>query len=190
MSLPAFSGLCTYGPAATLELPGGYTAQARIQYDDSMGEPWKEHDGHGPVTDWRRASYRHGRPAKSPGERLLVSDGSNARFYDFAEAVRIALRDGWGCEGGRKKGETARAYAARAAEADFRRLQAWCSGEWHWCGVVVTVFKAGIELGSASLWGIESDAGDYLAEVANELLPEALDDAKARVAELAEELAA
>jgi hypothetical protein len=72
--------------------------------------------------------------------------------------------------------------------ADYDRLRKWCSDQWHYCGIVVTAYREGIALGSASLWGIESDAGDYLLEVANELLPEALEEARERVARLAGEL--
>lgn len=67
----------------------------RVESDSDMGEPWAEHDGHGPVSDWRRAGYT-GRPSKEPGELTLCEDGGSARFYDFAEACRMARRDGWG----------------------------------------------------------------------------------------------
>ena len=48
---------------------------------------------------------------------------------------------------------------------------------WSYIGVTVTAGRAGITLGEASLWGIESDSGeDYLTEVA---LLELADDAVA-----------
>lgn len=80
----------------------------------------------------------------------------------------------------------ARRYAALAARSDFERMQAWSDDEWHWCGIVVTAYRNGIELGSASLWGIESDSGEYLVDVANELMGEAIDDARSQVAALCE----
>ncbi len=77
-----------------------------------------------------------------------------------------------------------RAYAAAAAESDFQRMHAFAQGELEFVGVIVRAKRAGIELGSASLWGIESDSGDYFEQVAQELREEALGEAKAALAEL------
>lgn len=71
-----------------------------------------------------------------------------------------------------------RAYAAKAARADYEYLRGWCNDEWSYCGIIVTAYRDDIELGSASLWGIESNAGEYLRDVANELLEEALGQAR------------
>ena len=60
-------------------------------------------------------------------------------------------------------------------------MRQWCDGYWSYVGVVVTAQCPCCEdfTGpSASLWGIESDAGDYLEEVARELAEE-LDDERA-----------
>lgn len=171
----------------------GFTLTATIYRDDFHGAPWVEEDGRGSVSDWR------GRETKRPGEMALAhSDFGGYRFYDFAEACRIARRDGWGARTPGlpadhpdaykpKPGETAKAYAARAAMDDFRRLKAWCDDEWFYVGVAVTAEKDGVLLTDkyeCSLWGIESDAGDYLAEVANELAADAIDAAKAKLASL------
>lgn len=80
---------------------------------------------------------------------------------------------------------SSREYAAKAAKADFEYLKAWCDDQWCYVGVVVTASREGVELGSASLWGIESNAGDYLLDVANELAPEALEEARSMIAKLA-----
>ena len=85
---------------------------------------------------------------------------------------------------------SARAYAAAAVESDFTRLREWCAGEWQYVGVVVRVYRAGVELAEESTWGVESDAGEYLAEIANELAEQALEPARERAQELAAELAA
>lgn len=154
----------------------GFTLRARIEHDSDTGAPWEEH-GHGPVTDWTRRD-------KLPGELLLCNDGRQKRFYDFAEACRIARRDGWNAAPYQVEGETPRQRAARAALADYKHLRGWCNDSWGWCGVVVTASRAGVELGRASLWGIESDAG-YLVEVANELAGEAVAEAAAKVTEIA-----
>lgn len=69
-------------------------------------------------------------------------------------------------------------------------MQAWREDEWFYCGIVLTVSRAGIILDdhAASLWGIEANYPDsdnaYLTDVANELLPEALDAARAALATL------
>lgn len=142
----------------------GLTFRVQHCHDIDQGEPWKEHDGHGPVTDWERRE-------KQPGELILNAGRGANRFYDYAEACRIARRDGWDTPP--YKQGTARQRAARAAMADFERLRAWCNDAWHWCGVVVALLDDdGEEVDSASLWGIESDAEAYLAEVANELVEE------------------
>lgn len=82
---------------------------------------------------------------------------------------------------------SARAYAAAAARADYDRLCKWCDDQWQYVGVAVTVEREDVQLTGPydhALWGIESDAGDYLAEVACELLPEALESARAKIAAL------
>jgi hypothetical protein len=187
--------------------------------DDDHGAPWDEEDGHGPVTGWESRGKR-------PGEMVLSEDsrGRAKRFYDFAEAVRIARRDGWGhlpyrlqirpdvadrppytaCGGWAHAGPysayhphnfnnaiaavyqmhrdsfpSARAYAAAAALADFDRLRRWCADDWCYVGVIVTLVdddEDEMPEFSASVWGIESDASDYLEETARELADEVLHD--------------
>lgn len=161
----------------------GFTLRARIEHDSDTRAPWEEHDGHGPVSGWRK-------DGKRPGELVLAEmrggyEPPRRRFYDFAEACRIARRDGWDAAPYDVPGETPRQRAAKAAMANYNRLRGWCDDSWNWCGVVVTASRAGVELGTASLWGIESDAGAYLVEVANELAGEALSDAAAKVQEIA-----
>lgn len=76
---------------------------------------------------------------------------------------------------------TARQWAALAARADFERMRSWCDDGWNWVGVIVTASKDDVELASASLWGIESDAGAYLVETANELSAEAISNAREKL---------
>lgn len=63
--------------------------------------------------------------------------------------------------------------------------QAWFDNGWFYCRIVLSVSKNGVTLDDyvASLWGIECNYPDfdnsYLTEVANELLHEALDRARA-----------
>ena len=75
-------------------------------------------------------------------------------------------------------------FAKAQAKAE-RVMAAWKNDEWFYCGVILTVEIEGITLNrfAASLWGIEANYPDsdnaYLTEVANELLSEALETAKA-----------
>lgn len=206
----------------------GFQLRRETKPDLDQRRPWEEEDGHGPVREVRGQSDFHYGPAKRPGELVLVQERHWALLYDFAEACRIARKDGWGwlpkeleiirdepskgdgtaCGGTAKAGPyeaydpdnfnraisavyaqhrasmTPRQYAAAAAREDFERLRRFCTGDWGYCGVVVTVSRAGVELATASLWGIEDDATDYLDEVSEELANEALDEAKATLVEL------
>lgn len=140
---------------------------AKIELDTDHGAPWDEEDGHGPVSEWTSRD-------KSPGELVLAEDGRRRRYYDFAEACKIARRDGW--DAPPYGTGTRRQRASRAARADFDRLRAYCNGDWGYVGVIVaavcdccgTVNRDN----QASLWGIESDAKEYLETVAFELLAE------------------
>lgn len=63
-------------------------------------------------------------------------------------------------------------------------MDAWKADKWFYCGVILSVKIEDVELTdhAASLWGIEANYPDskneYLTEVANELLSEALDAAR------------
>ena len=54
-------------------------------------------------------------------------------------------------------------------------IQAWKDGEWFFCGMVVTASRHEVELGKASLWGIECNLGgnEHLNSLAKELEDEA-----------------
>lgn len=216
----------TVSPGDTLEAEhDGLRVVVTVHADDDAQAPWDREDGHGEVSDWTRRD-------KEPGERVLCEDRGAKRFYDFAGAVKLARRDGWGVSPYRMDIEngahgmkraigqyfegrelhtfqsdwcddvndairevyaahratmTPRAYAALAAHADFERLRRWCADQWSYVGVAVTVEKGDVQLTGDydhALWGIESDCGEYVAEVAAELVSEALDAARAKLAEL------
>jgi hypothetical protein len=79
-------------------------------------------------------------------------------------------------------------YAEMAAFADFERLRRWCDDQWSYVGVSVTVGFRGVQLVDdyeCALWGIESDCGEYVAEIAAELAEEAMDAARAKLESLA-----
>ena len=137
-------------------LAQGYSVRVRVDYDEDIGPPWKWSDGHGPVSDWRS------KESKAPGERILSEDRGSARFYDFAEAVKLARKDGWGGEGA-----TAGERAAHAAERDFEYLRGWCTDQWHYIVVGVEVSRNGAVLETDYCGGIE-DLNDYWREHAAE----------------------
>jgi hypothetical protein len=139
----------------------GFALRAEIVDDETSPPPW-ENDGHGPVYNWTLRG-------PLPGELVLNRYGNYRRYYDLDAAIEISLRDNWGPGG---------------ALADFQRLKDWCDNKWTYVGVVVTASKADIDLGNASLWGIESDATDYLVEVVNDLINDAIDEAKKKLREL------
>ncbi len=64
-------------------------------------------------------------------------------------------------------------------------MDAWKRDQWFYCGVSLSVKRSGITIDAhaASLWGIDCNYpgsdNSYLAEVANELLPEALEAGRA-----------
>lgn len=147
----------------------GRLFNVEIVRDEDMGPPWKEHDGHGIISDWTK------RP-KGPRELVLWrASGGACIYYDVDETLKIAKRDSWGP-----------GTPAEAARADYERMRGWCNDEWYWVGVVVTLLKADDDAPDgyfetkhgASLWGIESDAGEYLNEVAKELAEQLIEESK------------
>ena len=107
---------------------GGFEVTASVQRDNDMGPPWKEHDGHGVVSDWRPKNSK--RPVK----------GSCAKIRGPVDSTtgpllsRSQKRDGWDAEpyGVGTKGER----AVRAVQRDFESMKsgvktngigaAWC----------------------------------------------------------------
>lgn len=134
-------------------------------FDYDGGPPWEESEGHGIVSEWTRRDKR-------PGELVLATDRGMHRFYDYAASVRKARAEGWNIEPYQwpSKG----AQAAAAALGDFQYLRGWCNDEWHYCGIRVTLLDDDGEKSPAfeSLWGIESHADEYHAEVVASLADE------------------
>lgn len=93
---------------------------------------------------------------------------------------------------GAKSQRTFERQMAKAKEV----LRAWEADEWFYCGVCVTIAKEGVQLTGQydnALWGVDCNypgrsrfrPNSYLRCVANELLGEALDQAKAKLEQLA-----
>lgn len=127
----------------------------RVVSDELTPAPWKHFDTLGEVTEWT-----HER--KPAGSRVLNEDRHASRYYDFAGAVRTARSQGMSGPD-----------AVAVAEQEFNYLRRWCSDEWCWVGVVVTPLTSdGDPLHSRceSLWGIESDAENYIQTVADGMI--------------------
>lgn len=92
-------------------------------------------------------------------------------------------------------GDDSEAHLAEAQATAEETMRAWKNDEWWYVGIVVTVSKGGVRLTrdySNALWGIDCNRpeGDnsYLRTVANELLPEAIVEAKKRAKEIVDQL--
>jgi hypothetical protein len=101
------------------------TFKVEFTDDTGAGAPWGNSDGHGVVSEWTT------RP-KRAGELLLNQDRNSKRYYDFAEACRTALREGWDMA-------TNKEQAAKAARADYEFLRAWCTDQWRYVIIDVTL---------------------------------------------------
>lgn len=180
----SFPFSATVAPGDRLEIEhDGFKVAVIIHHDEDQPLPWVREDGHGPVCDW---TYR----PKRPGELVLSQEPmahNVKRFYDFAEACKIARAENWGPPG--DEGMTPRQKAAHAARADFNRLKAWCADEWSYVGLEVSVSRNGVQMTDEyahALWGVETDSGaDYFAEIAGDLAGQALAAARAKLAQLA-----
>lgn len=149
----------------------GYTVRVRVDYDECMGMPWDEHDGHGIVSKWRP------KDSKAPGEMILAEDRGLCLFYDFAATVRRARREGWDAE---PYGGTPGEKAHRAALEDFEYCRRFAAGDIQWIVVTVEVTRDGREVCSDSVGGIESE-GTYWREHAAKVAEYAIAaDIKAR----------
>ena len=150
----------------------GYSIKVCFHTDDHHGPPWKEHDGHGPVSDWTNIE------AKQPGERVLSKERGSYRFYNWQLAMVTARKDGWGLSDESKaalakrmgKAVTALRPGEITAEAvlkDFEYLQGWCNDEWHWAGYTTEITTPdGETFDGDSCWGYSSDDDDYMLSCA------------------------
>lgn len=176
------------GPGDTIECAvDGLRCVATLQHDYDADPPWENDDGHGPVTGWLTRDKR-------AGELVLCEDRGSRRFYDFAEAVRMARAKGWGF-GGKSVddhmagGMTIGQVAAAAAREDYENLRAWCRDEWFYVGVAVQLFDSNDEPINDeydnALWRCDcnhpcGEGNSYLTEVANDLLEDALASVRAK----------
>lgn len=121
---------------------GGLRFVATIHHDSYHGAPWDNEDGHGPVTDWETRD-------KAPGELILNEDGNSKRFYDFQEACRIALRDGWGFLPGEVMQETGNYGLVRLSVHHFPDEKPGDCGD---CETISTIWHDDINAAYAELY--------------------------------------
>ena len=151
----------------------GREFEAACYYDETMGAPGDEHDGHGSMREIRS------RDEKRPGERLIERDRGYFA-YDWQAAMQTARRNGWGLSDeetaklAQRLGRTPTKgdICAEAVQRDYDHLRGWVREDWHWMGVGVRIIGAdgqpvGDEYADA-IWGFESE-GDYWREVALEI---------------------
>lgn len=132
------------------------TFRVEYHHDTDAGTPWENSDGHGPVSAWTTRR-------KLPGELVLNSERGRYRYYDFQEACRISLQEGWDAAPYNDGSQTKRQQAAKAAMADFEFLRRWCNDQWHYVGVTVTLLDAeGNETEVFdNLWGVETENDNH-----------------------------
>jgi hypothetical protein len=150
----------------------GITVKIEYFYDQDMGRPWEESDGHGVIRE--ADNQRHGRYAKKPGEVLFhTGRGHYGWVYDIQETTKIAKRDGWGVANP-PAGLTKKQITALAVQNDINYCQGWLNDDWHYVGVVCTVLDSDGEETeeTESCWGFES-LDDY-HETAGREMAEAL----------------
>ena len=152
----------------------GQAYLVEIFLDDDTTPPWKREEGHGSVTDWTKTDKR-------PGEWILCEDHGFKRYYNFQEAIKTALKDGW--DAPPYKTGTRGQTAERAVKADFKRLQDWCNDVWRYVGVVVTLVPEDEDPDEVktdnthAIWGVESDytnlfRDELISEIEYELVKE------------------
>ena len=78
---------------------------------------------------------------------------------------------------------------------DAHQIAAWHNDAWFFCGIVLDVLLDGIPVAphAAAIWGVEANLSkdnQHLTDTANELLPEALNEAKRTAQKLIAKLAA
>lgn len=146
----------------------GHVITVEWDRDQDMGVPWKEHDGHGIVSDWTRRD-------KYPGERLLHQedrDYGSKRYYDVEATMKLAKKDGWGltAEDETKLAEklghkpTKKEIVAEAVDRDFEFLRAWCSDEWEWKCRLVTIKGFSYRDSLCGIEGTDETVREYTIE--------------------------
>lgn len=171
----------TYSDGEIVEREG-LRFRINIEDDPDFGPPWDEGDGQGIISDWETRD-------KKPGERVLNTDRSSKRFYDIQATTAKAKQEGWGLAPERIAEWTAKAgraptkkqITAAAVEHNYKWMRGWCTDQWRYCGIIVTLLG---EVGDGgmddnvendyghAIWGMESEDDAGIAEYAEEFMDE------------------
>lgn len=171
-------------PSETFDFAhNGHSFRAFIEQDDDATPPWERYDGMVPVTDWENRDNR-------PSEVIINDNRIARRFVCVRAAIEQATRDGWGIGDDHLasltsklgRAPTKREVIAEAVRLNIEFMRAWCADEWCYIGVCVCLLdENGTPIGdkyASAVWGIESNADDYIHEVARELSGGAIDAAR------------
>lgn len=140
--------------AATIET-GPYTVEIKQEYDPDPDLSWLGMYSNIPGPDAidrrnpGRNEYRYWNPAITLAEH-----------YRELHRAGLSKADAW-------------LKALEYRERAYGRMESLCRGGWAMIGITATARIGDMVCGSASLWGIESDADDYIDEIAHELAGEA-----------------
>lgn len=122
----------------------GLAFKVEIVQDLDSREPWKEHDGHGPVREGESDRYT-GNMKKRAGEVVLHQGDHNCYswVYDWTGAMVKAKEEGWGVSRDKRPpgwdALTDPQQREVAVQSDFDFLKAWAENEWVWCEICVTL---------------------------------------------------
>ncbi len=145
--------------SASIEI-GPYMVELKQDYDDDPDLSWLGEFSNTPGPDaidrtktragTRAHEFRYWNPAVTLDEHYRELHGAG-----FSKA------DAW-------------LKALEYRERIYSRIESFCHGYWVMIGITATARIDDIVCGDASLWGIESDAGDHIDEIAHELAREAV----------------
>lgn len=123
----------------------GRTFRVSVEHDDDQTPPWKTDDCHGFVSELTPR-------AKRPGERPLHRGRTHKLYYDWQATMVKAKAEQWGANipaaalfayipasVSALTLLTHRQRAAAAVEADYRHLRRFCTGDWCYAAVTVSM---------------------------------------------------
>lgn len=179
-----------YGSPVTLERDG-WTITLRADYDDDADT--LSDLGYGTfldgIEDWRTGYEQRPDPAAIRNPYRDSRNVSGGRSWYVPGDIQSGWYDYCHKQGGMSKSVAWDAARERVL-AELRDITTDYGPSVY--VLTVTVSRAGIKLGSASVGGIEigwsditrTDGREYLAEVAEDLIPEAIEDAESALARL------
>jgi hypothetical protein len=168
----------------TLDLGNGLTAKAVLDYDNGIFgiNPWDEHDGNAVI-------YRVGSGhTKAPNEIYLHKDRHGGIICDVVASIAKAKKEAWGLPN--REGMTRKQIVAEAVNHNIEHWRGWLHDKWAYLTIGVEISLEDEELSSAYIGGVESNETDYIHELLNEKLEEALADVSASAVRVKSELEA